>query len=83
MEASASLSLTNLLDSHPHHLAASINTTYVSFYLDGDLLQTLALSGGSVADEDGGVIYVGGWNNRYYEGELQDVRIYLDPLSER
>ena len=83
VELSVQINLSDLLNSESHHLAAAVNDSHVAFYLDGSLRGTRALSGGGLSDEGGGVIYVGGWDGSYYEGDLQDVRIYLDSLSER
>ena len=82
MEVSAAVSSSTLLDGQAHHLGTVVNSSHVIFYLDGTHLMTHPLpEGASLNDQDNGSLYVGGWQMSQYEGVLQDVRVYSQPLS--
>ena len=84
VEVSAAVSSFTLLNGQSHHLCAVVNSTHVTFYLDGTHLMTNTLpEGSSLNDQDEGSLIVGGWQASRYEGVLQDVRVYSQPLSAR
>ena len=82
VEVSAAVSSSTLLDGQAHHLGTVVNSSHVIFYLDGTHLMAHPLpEGASLNDQDIGSLYVGGWQMSQYEGVLQDVRVYSQPLS--
>lgn len=67
-----------------HHLAVSVSsTTGTSFYLDGNLLQTIADTSNMLTGRTGGLGIFGGASaaNERFNGALDEVRVYNTVLD--
>lgn len=69
------------IDAHWHYLAATIDGTFLKFYVDGNLIGNVASPD---VELDGLYYYVIGYGNAipyYWHGAVDDVRIYSRTLS--
>jgi hypothetical protein len=64
---------------HWHHLVGTYDGTYIRAYIDGALMQETPWPG--TISDPGRVLTFGFFNNEYWEGYLDDIRIYNGALS--
>ena len=67
---------------HWGHLAGTYDGATVKLYIDGSLANSMSFSGTNAGmDTTMGAIGQSGLNDRYFQGKIDDVRVYNRALS--
>ena len=75
----------NVSDNTFHHITGTVEGNTMKFYIDGNLLGSVLGNSNQSSNCFGGDIQIGRcWNNfpNYFNGTIDDIRIYNRPLSQ-